>query len=451
MISDAHAPLLVNYPIGYPLLIAPLAMFCDQCPWLAQIVSVLLSSLGVYLSGRLAAFLIPGRWSLAPALWLAIHPFMLRYASTALADPAYQTMTLAVLLILAEKSKKKNAVVRPAAGLGALLGVTILLRNIGLAMVMAAVADFLWKRGKRSAVALGLVALAVCGPWFLWVRANNPSMSTYWDFWQSSGLNPSNLIEHALTLAKTYSQQITLLVLLPVAPLDPTLLNRFLWGGLASAAVMAVLIWSLWKRLAGELRALSFYVIFYAAILLIWSRQDIRYLYPLIAPAGLLMFVQLGIWAENSKFKFFRIARAAIVLLLALTAFGAIRQSLEPAAQRPSIPLQTFHWMKNNLPGDSVVASASVSTVYFYAQKKGLEFPRIRESADLLKQLRKNGARFALIEGDLLLFNPPDAPRDITNWTPFAMLAIGQDPSSRLLYRNENENTWIFRLFHPEK
>lgn len=324
----------------------------------------------------------------------------------------------------------------------------MLARTAGIAMAAALLADLALKKSWKKCAQTGASILAVTLPWSLWTQAQSNHASAHLAHLKDIAWSLPVLLERLKDSIFFYAGRLTIHVFFPVAPLEPALFNILLWG-LAAAFAVCVLTALSCLHLAQEnnrARALSFYAVFYLTILLVWPRSDLRYLYPFLPIAGLLFFRITGRFSRQGP-KMAAVCALTAVISLATSLRATAQQILEIRRhQNPSVPVETLAWMKKNLPAHSVVASASAATVYFYARFQGIEFPRVANPQELTQSLRQTRANFILLEGSLLGWSPRMPPMDPTNWTPYVAQAIQTTRCCPLLYANETEKTWLYRL-----
>ncbi|MFC1521453.1 hypothetical protein ACFL6Y_03495 [Elusimicrobiota bacterium] len=466
LIASPEALPLANYPIGYPMVLSLLISVISSNPFAAQVLSLLLSLLAVILVFRLSGLMLPNPANHALAAWLAIHPISTRYSSTVLSEPLYLVVSLIILLfyispVLQEKLLflgKKRAIFAADIAIGLLCGYLMLIRTVGIALPTALLIDLaLNKKWERICRIAGTVSVIFI-PWLLWTFGQTSTANTQLSqLGTAIGWSPVNLVKQVVRQTLFYAQQFSLNCIFPVAPIRATIFNFLFWGIISTAITWTAFATALKTLFSGAYRVIAFYFMLYLAILLIWSHEDVRYLYPVLFIAGLLFLCAINRFLDqqprcaSGTAGFKPLFRQALMFI---TAFLALQSTIHQAAEirtsrNPGLPLRSFLWIKHNIPKNTAIASASLATVYNYSGIKGREFPRIKGSENILQAMNEQNIDFVLIEGSLA--GPHKPSLDITNWTPHVAQALADcrnlpEIQCKLIYSNKEEDTWIFHL-----
>jgi len=150
---------------GYPLWVGVIYSVLGADPDRVFVVQALLGAVSVVLTWVLARRLFGAPVAVAAAALVAVHPFAWQFEVRLFAESIVTPLTLLLLILLLERPVSA----RRAVGIGALLGVTLLIRPSALYVVPAlAVAWVLasgWRRGLAfAALSVALAALVIL-PW----------------------------------------------------------------------------------------------------------------------------------------------------------------------------------------------------------------------------------------------------------------------------------------------
>lgn len=178
-----HAPLHTKYPPLYPVLLAALSALGGL--QLFKLVSLLITSLAVWITYRLAERLAGRRGGLLAAGLLAISPVLLEYSHYVLSEALFVTLVAASLLLLdrcaeqAGGSRGHVLLTGLAAGLAA-AALAFLTRTAGIPLLAAVILFFGIERRWRPFGAAIAVGGGAAGGWWLYQRiasARYPSAS----------------------------------------------------------------------------------------------------------------------------------------------------------------------------------------------------------------------------------------------------------------------------------
>jgi len=177
--SPGIAPM---YPPGFPLLLSIVFRIAPQFPqnlWLLKMVSIIaMLGAGVltfYYFERIRQ--LPQRLAFAIALITALHPALAFYAtSTVMSECVFTVFQLAAIISIERLIVSKGRGKWGFALLGAfLISYTFLIRSIGVALVVGAVAYLLKERLIRPALIFVLATAFLISPWMIYSRSHQPT------------------------------------------------------------------------------------------------------------------------------------------------------------------------------------------------------------------------------------------------------------------------------------
>ncbi len=392
-----------KYPILYPLLLAGLWRVFPDFDGISAAIPIVNTVL--WAAGSWAAYLVMRRaWKVPwwlPACGVALafaHTGTLGLLQTAMSEPLYLTCSMAALLALRPGAASSE---RPPRGLGFVSGAAAgffaaaayLTRSIGLAVIVAVLAELIARRRWRALlVAAGIIALVIIG-WQAWclhataANANNPAAAA-----MTYDLNYSSWLPHSLaTLGRVVMYNAVASAgefYILVAPFRVPAIEAVLNGqapGLIQLHIMVTVAAAL--ALAGAVAAfnraapaLHIYLAVYLGLVLIWPFPPMRFLLP-VFPL-LVTCLLAGLYAVV-----LRMVRLATLLLSGTPAPA----SAEDAARTPA--------EESRLPAVAVLV---VSALLLYANV------RLIAAADLEQSVAAVRRREGLV-ALLVSRTPPDA------------------------------------------
>jgi len=210
------APPEVHYPPLFPLLLAAVWRLVPAFP--SNLVALkavpLLAALGLVL--LLPRYLV--RIGVAPlaagitALLTALAPLTLRYATAVVSELPFMLLLVATLLLV-ERAAEPDRPVGRAAIAGAVAGLAMLTRLVGVALVVGGALTLVRRGERRRAQAFALAAGLVLVPWLTWLVAQPDAglaLGYLGELEQRGLTGPRELLEHLAALPA-----ITTLVTIP--------------------------------------------------------------------------------------------------------------------------------------------------------------------------------------------------------------------------------------------
>ena len=166
-IDHPDAPPHAHYPPGYPLGLAGLWTLTGPSTRVAHGFSFACA-----LGATLAAWLwfrrlYSPRVALLLGLALALNWAWTRTGGAIQSEPLYTLLAQSALLVAGWAGRRGG--IAPGLVLGVLLGACALTRHVGVAFGLALGLDLLWNRRVSTALAAGLMGLAIVSPWVAWL------------------------------------------------------------------------------------------------------------------------------------------------------------------------------------------------------------------------------------------------------------------------------------------
>lgn len=396
------APSATHFPPVYPLLLAFLWKLWPSFPdnvLLFKSVNAVLNAIAAVLAFRLAVRTLGlPRWAgVLAAVIAGIAVPSLALAGMVLSEPLFLVLLLAVLP-LAERVRREPTD-RGALLLGAVAGLLVLTRSIGIAFVGSSLLVLLLARRWRAAALTAAVAAAFIVPWNAWVAAHDDELAEnlrgkYGSYsgWLVQGVERHGpafvgrtVERNAPSAMRMVSEplRVPYLALVPHTGSLPIVLARLALFGLGLLGIVA------FARAAPAL-AVTFAA--YVGVVLVWPFEPTRFLWGVWPLIVLLLAAgaHRGLaWSAMLAPRWRAPARAATLALAAIALAGASTHLVHgiarswPSAiarQRSAASLPVVFWVQENTrPGD-VVASDEEAMVFLYTGRRGV--PNSRFTAD---------------------------------------------------------------------
>lgn len=154
------------YPIGYPLLIAPVLALFGADPFLLSAYALLFILGTAWVTGTLARGWLPDPYAIALAGLIALQPGLIAASRQPLSDPPFMFFAMLCLLAADRASYGSSRWPRWAVLAGLALGAAAITRTLGLALIPALVLPSLLRHRRVEPSALVAVGLG-CVLWFL--------------------------------------------------------------------------------------------------------------------------------------------------------------------------------------------------------------------------------------------------------------------------------------------
>ncbi|MGE0553657.1 MAG: ArnT family glycosyltransferase [Gemmatimonadales bacterium] len=285
-----NAPLHLQYPPGWPVLLAvPVAVLGDR-PELLLMVPLALSTGGLLLLFDAARRLLPPVPSLAVLAVGVFNPLIITYGGRLKAEAALFFFAMLALWALASPAPSNRRMLLGAAAAIA----AAFMRTAGIAVIAAVLLHFVFARRWRWAVGFALAAGVLFGPWLAWSVFGPRQLigrSYAGDLLEVPGeqvLSDHNpLVVHAINALLRLRRYVLghLHAVMGFAQIQGTLADNLAWLGLLLTAGLAGAV-TLWKRFRVALLA----IVCMFGLLSAWTWADRRFLHPVIPLVGLLLF-----------------------------------------------------------------------------------------------------------------------------------------------------------------
>ncbi len=469
LINYPSLPIEDAFPIGWSLLLTPLAFVFPNSLLMPKLFAFVLWFGSILLAFRLFSKQLPSPYAQIFLALLAWNPQLVGMAGTVMSESAYlffSLLTLNLLQLWREgKSKRpphrRLGIVgrggRPFFLLSLLILAavyTMLVRTIGIAMLAAVLMMLLLSLKKQQRTYLligGGVLLLILVPIF-WLNLRNgntfifsslyaqhiiyvvDNLGVFLRFWEHATAVSTETIANAV-VPLFGTQAITTLFTLPVM--------RIL-----SVSVLFVIAigWGISLR---KMPAQAIYVLFYVAIFYVWivyiGDVQPRIALPLI-PFFTFYIVQAtakgGQWllrgsANKTQQRF---AITLLGSLLAILVAHNVYVWQQPTRDRIIDMSIGTTWIKNNTPADALVLTANAVPDYLYMQRQTINYPN--NEADYAQVIASSGIDYILIHPALeFSFDT----KQLNSRTSTLLAYLKAHPNQyELVMQNPAQNVWVF-------
>lgn len=311
-----------------------------------------------------------------PALWMvlltAASPLTIFLSTNLMSEPLFALLCTGSLL--AATAVEDGASVWLALVSGALAGLALLTRSIGISILLAPALAFILQKRMGAALRFGVAGGSIGGLWPLWTRLHQTAADPTQLYYSSVAYLTWNIV-----LAHTWPEKIRVFTVnILMAAASPVTLLELRPAGLWT--FLALVMFVVFAGRFGRIRATHLFVLAYTGIVLCWAWPPERFLQVLLPFS--LFFVWKVIDATLP-------ARAAkLVLWAGVTAVAAnvlyVGLSRIPATQRAgSFPiradpdnwpeiLSVTQWIAANTKATDVILANLDPVVYLFTGRKAI-------------------------------------------------------------------------------
>lgn len=382
-------PALRTYLPGYPLLLSPLVALFPNTTLPLQIFSMVLVLGGLFLFWKLCGH--------KPVLILAaINPLTVSLSGTVLSDIPYFFLTPLIFLVARSIWEKRD--IKTWTLMMFLAQSACLFRPSGIAFGLALILSLVLTRRFKEASAGMTVALVTFASYWL---VNSPTYPrefltalTQHPWLENIRYYAHNLFVHTL----------------------------FRWPGVRQESYGSVFIWLTGLFLMGVgIRAQGFkkwhlfftlYLMIYALIHIVWTKQAGRYLLPIVPIALIYVFIGIDTLSKRPG-----VSWAVVITSLALAVHPLLRIARASLYEQTAIntpPLKTLEWVKTHTKPTDIFAVESDGRFYLHTGRKTVHLKKKKDAKELYDWLYLNNVQFvALFSNDFIMHTPSkNAPND---------------------------------------
>jgi hypothetical protein len=444
----------VHFLPGYPIFLMPfVAVMGAHIAWL-KFTSIALCLLAILLFQHLASFFLAPAWKKTGTILFALHPVTACCSVIVMSDTFFMFLILLIFVGLGQVLTDPQTRWSPWM-IGLLTGWACLVRPIGIILIPCVALGFVSDRLIRQAINIILIALAILLPVLIRNHFAAHTVVDYLDFWKSEFIYLLNSPQTLFTSWDQFTHTFFIDGLLGLTFLTRTAWRVHLFRGIIAALLFCLGYGAvkLKNETAGKTSnamrtSISCFCLFYMGVHTFWTTVDIRYVLPLLPFFILLILVALE--KEGPSRTFFKAGGFLCVLWIALVlncdrrALKQIYSATYPA--RNFYPRQSFDWIKNNTPVDSIFL-ASGPTVFLYTQRKCIDQAPASDAENLRYALSQQGVHYIVIQDILLLSVKTMNEMDQQRIRERLLRELQMWPEAfKPIYLNEREHILIFQV-----
>jgi hypothetical protein len=378
IISLPDAPAQTKYPPLFPALLAlvwrlypvfPANVFAMKLiPLLAGVVWLrlsyqLLTQEGMSKAGALGVVLLT-----AGTGWA----FFL--GTTIFSDTVFAALATAALLML-RRMEQRGASSVYACITGVVIGLTLLTRTSGVALLAAGILALAYKRRFGNAILLGVVSAAIYAPWVWWMHVHPDSGRRMYAYYTSANYHDWNIVfgfAPAEKLAVVWGN----LIHLAGSPLILLELPYVFWIFLL-VPVGIGMGYGLLRAMSGERsKTIPLFLICYFGLLLLWAWPPERFV-ATVFPLVLFLFWVAGENIRGTAWLRWAVRVAAVVAVAYLgeSRYGVCKRVMENGADTNyswTALGSVTAWIQRSTPPDAVVVSGLDPAIYLCTGRKAL-------------------------------------------------------------------------------
>jgi 4-amino-4-deoxy-L-arabinose transferase-like glycosyltransferase len=391
------------YPIGFPLLLAPVYYFFGNNVRAFFVVESLFLFLLCFAVFTYFRFFSPPLLSIVAALIIGFNPYVLQLKHDVVADIPFSffLMSCVTLFLIKGISRYVSCIV-----LAALAGFLMCIKLAGMAFFFAIFCSlveelaegFKQKRLSSSLPAVlgrySLLALVSFVIWFLLSKVvfQIPPGNSYWD--QMSGIRPA-------TIHNNLNYYFAL-----VRDMFPFSRSIYFLNILTASAAFSCMVLGFVRTLCIKRGFTDYLVIGYMAMLLCWpSQQGMRFVLPVMPFFVRYMITGLGmIRIDNARTKYILYVAFGLLILvqyLPPIAKMVARSNIVVEGPQEKESVEAFTFIKNTTPENAVIVFRKPRALALYTGRKCWANEQTEDFTYLENRFDAVGARYILVNATI--------------------------------------------------
>ncbi len=393
----------VQYFPGYPMLLAAWTSVFSESPQSLRAISVLFSLCLIVIAVAYARDKLQSKSLAGFGFLLAFNSLNLSLAGSVLSDIPF-TLCLMSLLLVYDRTAKTGGALMPGL-VGLLGGCLVLIRPLGALIVFAVLADLCLKRNWKKGVALAsstAFVVLVGMQWHVSIKEMFlAKLSELFATHESAGTGILPLMRHVYGNGTRYLfDMFSFVTFRPPAQWFGTGLRSFFTVFLSILFALG-LIDSMKKS-----RVVFFSLLLYMAVIATWPVYATRYLVPVIPLFLFCLFRGLERCAETVPRirSVVPIVGALGALLCLPPAVQILHASIYKDTVMAKAPGEVFDWIRTHTPEGAVFLTINEAELYWNTERYAVTLRRYKDSADLVKEARRQKIDYILSQSsDFLL------------------------------------------------
>ncbi len=404
------------FPVGFPLLLSPLAKVfphsLDSLKVVPLLATILLLPICLWLPGPKA----DNRLRIALAAVVMLNPWVLAWSGRILSDNPFSILSLGALLFYLRLEKSDAAGLVSWLALGVLTVAALSVRTIGWAVVASLVLLLLRRRQFKRAILFGVLVVFLLGL-FRWVMGSGFDFFTKAYRQQMFSQGDSSALELIWYNLTHYIGELPVL-LLPV--FGKPMANMFVTAGMGSfysiaiyaigfmlLIVVVLAIFNHWRHpLHGpRVRLFAIYLGIYALVLINFdgypSGVQTRLLLPVLPVFVWLFFLGLGGFRRQGRHQL-QILVLGLMILASLVHNGwrivhPLGQSVAADGSGFVDPGQGARWVAENTKNTAVIMAQEPLQRHIHWQRPVVAFPGAVSAEELVATVGKYGVSYIFV------------------------------------------------------
>lgn len=378
IISLPDAPAQTKYPPLFPALLAVVWKLYPVFP--ANVFAMKLVPLlaGVIWLGLSYKLLVEEGMSKAGALGVVLLTagtgWVFFLGTTIFSDTLFAALATAALLML-RRMEQRGASAVYACMTGAVIGLTLLTRTSGIALLAAGVIALAYKRSFRNAILMGAVAVALYAPWVWWTGVHPDGGRRMYSYYTSANYHDWNIVfgfAPAEKLAVVWGN----LIHVAGSPLILLELPYVFWVFLLVPCGIGM-GYGLVRAMAGRrLKIVPLFLICYFGLLILWAWPPERFVAD-VFPLVLFLFWVAGENLRGTAWLRWTVRATAVVAVayLGVARYGGCKWVVENGADTNynwTALGGVTGWIERSTPPDAVLVSGLDPSIYLCTGRKAL-------------------------------------------------------------------------------
>ena len=397
---------------GYPAILAGLMAIAGnpKAIILFKLFSTLCSVLFLVLLSRLFErhLEVPAMVSVFMAVYLALLPQVAMLACSVMTEAPFMLLSVIALALLFRYLDfgKYPALI----GAALLSGIAVYVRFAGFPLIIALFLGLLFAKRFKGALLYAAISCGVVAPWLIHILKRGEIT-----YLAQSGIEKMAFGDILLRVMQNLWAYVTVRAPMLFAPWG--IAHRWLEIALGMAIFLLVVVGVVLSARDRKARIMSFLVLCFAPVLLLFHSSTTRYLVPIAAPVLYLIYLTIRRFGEAISQKARRYAFAGLLVILTMLSIvpfadsagytsifrkefrgmGAPIDAVIASTPETKAFYDALFWVKDNTPQDAVLISSELRLAYFISDRPGVYIGAM-EGDEIWRKGLSSGATHLIID-----------------------------------------------------